>query len=91
MQIWDATNGRLGFINRNPSFSMNTVAWSPDSRRIASGGNDKTVQVWDAITRNSLCTYLGHHGYVIAVTWSPDGTRLASAGVDHTVQVWQTL
>src|SRR5437588_4703140 len=91
MQIWDATNGRLGFINRNPSFSMNTVAWSTDSRRIASGGNDKTVQVWDAITRNSLCTYLGHRGYVIAVTWSPDGTRLASAGVDHTVQVWQTL
>ena len=91
MQIWDATNGRLGFINRNPSFSMNTVAWSPDGRRIASGGNDKTVQIWDAITRNSLCTYLGHHGYVITVAWSPDGTRLASAGVDHSVQVWQPL
>src|SRR5947209_3575118 len=42
MQVWDATNGRLSFINRNPSFSMNTVSWSPDSRRIASGSNDKT-------------------------------------------------
>src|SRR5256884_1144286 len=91
MQIWDATNGRLGFINRNPSFSMNTVAWSPDIRRIASGGKVKTVKVWETITRNSLCTYLGHHGYVITVAWSPDGTRLASAGVDHSVQVWQPL
>src|SRR5260221_1137270 len=25
-----------------------TVAWSPDGKRIASGGNDSTAQVWNA-------------------------------------------
>src|SRR5947209_14800076 len=27
-----------------------TVAWSPDGTRLASGGNDSTVQVWEART-----------------------------------------
>ena len=26
------------------------LSWSPDSKRIASGSLDKTVQVWDAMT-----------------------------------------
>jgi WD40 repeat protein len=28
---------------------VNTIAWSPDGIRIASGGDDKTVQVWQAL------------------------------------------
>src|SRR5579872_7164939 len=34
--------------------------WSPDSARIASGSQDKTVQIWDALTGNNPITYRGH-------------------------------
>src|SRR6266567_8972805 len=64
------------------------VAWSPDGTRIASGGNDSTVQIWSAATGHRLVTYPGHLGTVYAVAWSPDGTRIASASDDATVQVW---
>ena len=63
------------------------VAWSPDSRRIASGGNDSTVQVWDAASGHRLLTYMGHAAAVREVAWSPDGARIASASQDGTVQV----
>src|SRR6266566_131167 len=65
------------------------VAWSPDGRRIATGGNDSTVQVWDARTGHLSVAYSGHTGTVYAVAWSPDGKRIASGSDDNTVQVWE--
>ena len=64
------------------------VAWSPDGKLIASGGDDSTVQVWDAITGHLLTKYSGHTGTVYAVAWSPDGRRIVSGSDDSTVQVW---
>ena len=69
---------------------VNSVAWSPDGKRIASGARDDTVQVWDATTGGNEYTYSGHSGSVNSVAWSPDGKRIASGAWDKTVQVWDT-
>ena len=55
------------------------LAWSPDDRRIASGGNDSTVQVWDARSGHLLLKYSGHTGTVYTVAWSPDGRRCCAS------------
>jgi serine/threonine protein kinase len=84
-QIRDA---HLFYTYRGHSSRMNAVAWSPDGKRIASGGLDKTVQVWNAATGGNVLTYAGHSYTVFAVAWSPDGKRIASGGLDKAVQVW---
>ncbi len=67
---------------------VNSAAWSPDGKRIASASGDGTVQVWDATTGGHVLTYRGHASDVLAVAWSPDGRTIASGGLDATVQLW---
>ena len=79
------------YTYRGHSGAVYAVAWSPDGKRIASGGNDGTIQVWDAVDGGHAFTYRGHADVVEAVAWSPDGKRIASGSRDQTVQVWDAV
>jgi WD40 repeat protein len=68
--------------------AVDAAAWSPDGRRIASGSDDQTVQIWDAVDGRNVYIYRGHFFPVWQVAWSPDGRRIASGSLDGTVQVF---
>jgi len=65
-----------------------SVAFSPDSRVLATAGEDQTVQLWDAATGTQRRVLRGHQGLVRSVVFSPDGKTLASASFDRTVRLW---
>jgi WD40 repeat protein len=62
-----------------PTAPCDAVAWSPDGKRIASGGQDRIVRIWDAATGQQLFALPGHAQTISAVTFSRDGKRLVSA------------
>jgi WD40 repeat protein len=69
---------------------INSVAFSPDGRRIASGSWDCTVRVWNAHSGAEIACLRGHEEQVASVAFSPDGRRIASGSNDKTVRVWDT-
>jgi WD40 repeat protein len=69
-------------------WEVRSVAFSPDGTRLASGGNDRMVKIWDAQTGQEMLTLKGHTSAVLKVAFSPDGNLLASASEDGTVKIW---
>ena len=64
------------------------MGWSPDGTRLATGGDDGVVRVWDPVAGVPVVILAGHDESVDAVGWSPDGTRLATGGDGGVVRVW---
>jgi WD40 repeat protein/uncharacterized caspase-like protein len=98
---WDAESGEIlrtlpdhanaedalnGAIRRTRV--VRAIALSPDGRRIVSGGDDKTIKVWDAESGAVLRTLTGHADWVYAIAVSPDGRRIVSGGADKTIKIW---
>lgn len=58
---------------------IRSVAFSPDSRLIASGDANGGLSLWDARTGTLVRTLEGHVGEVDLLAFSPDGQVLASS------------
>jgi WD40 repeat protein/transcriptional regulator with XRE-family HTH domain/ABC-type dipeptide/oligopeptide/nickel transport system ATPase component len=57
VKIWDVLSGKDLYTYPGHIGQVNNIAWSPDSRRIASVGEDGSIQVWDATTGNNVNAY----------------------------------
>jgi WD40 repeat protein/serine/threonine protein kinase len=91
LHIWDSrTFKELSF----PSLKMpgiEDIAFSPDGRAIVAGGDDFTVQVWDATTGQPRFSPPAQHiGIITSTRISPDGRRFATGGNDAVARLWST-
>jgi eukaryotic-like serine/threonine-protein kinase len=64
------------------------IAFSPDSRRLATASFDRTVKLWDMQTGQDVFTLLGHTAGAVSVAFSPDGNQIVTGGIDFTARVW---
>ncbi|MFK5894519.1 MAG: WD40 repeat domain-containing protein [Pseudomonadota bacterium] len=72
------------------SNAVYALAFSPDGHFLISGGQDKTVKIWDTKSWELKRVLQGHASNVETVIFSPDNQSLASGGTDGQIFLWQT-
>ena len=83
---------RLGFsrfISTKHTNLINTLAFSPDGKILASGSTDKTICLHDINTGELLHRFEGHEDSITALTYHPiGGILLVSGSKDGTIRIW---
>ena len=69
---------------------VSCVAYSPDSKLIATGSYDGTIRLWDATTGTHQTTLALAVGGVRTLAYSPDGNTIVCGGGNGHVQLWDT-
>jgi WD40 repeat protein len=67
---------------------VNSLAFSPDGKTLASGSDDNTVKPWSIPDGVLKATLTGHEAPVTSVAFSRNGKWLASGSSDNTVKLW---
>lgn len=67
---------------------INSVAWSPDGTRVATGSDDSTASIWDPDTGREVVRLENQRSFVLGVAWSNDNARLATTSLDGSARLW---
>lgn len=89
-----AGGGRYGTLGRCEA-AVRSVSFSPRGSRLASGGNDGALRLWDTSTGEVIVLgqcLPGQTGlaYISSVSFAPDGDAVASASNDGAIRLWRT-
>jgi WD40 repeat protein len=88
LRLWKVPSGEpVANLPGNAGW-LRAVAFSPDSTRLAVGGNEGVVRVYEWPGGRPVRTLEGPTSSIRAVAFAPDGTRLAAGGNDGDVRTW---
>lgn len=94
IKLWDVTAWKELPAPPGHTERCNSLAFTPDSKKLVSGGQDHLVTAWDVASAKEVRTFRGHSEPVLAIAISHDGKRLASGGgefvlgKDTNVRIW---
>jgi WD40 repeat protein len=96
IRLWEAATGKTvlvlpghqGGVGR-PYFlaGVNCLAFSADGKTLVSGGEDRSIRLWDVGSGKQVSQFLGHEEGVRKVSLAPCDTWLAS-GDGHDIRFW---
>jgi WD40 repeat protein len=92
-RVWDAETGTVLHTLVGHTGLVHSVAWSPNSSRLVTGGSDGTTKVWKIGPEGvrELWSFSAQESKsgVVGVAFSPDGSRVMAGDADMSaLKVW---
>jgi WD40 repeat protein len=90
-RLWSVEPGESSKRVRDLAESQDAVfavAFSPDSKKLATAGADRIIRVYETESGKLLAQIEDHADWIFDIAFSPDGKRLASASRDKTCKVF---
>jgi len=90
VSILDGTTGKEVGQLKGHTAAVTGVAFSPDSKLVATGSLDGTVKLWEIAAGKESATLKGHTDWVSSVAYSPNGEMVLSGSYDGTARLWHS-
>jgi WD40 repeat protein len=89
IQVWDISNGKCIQDLSGHRDWVTHIAFSPDSKLIASGSKDQTIRLWEVEGGERIRVSNTSDGSISRLAVSPDRILLAAA-VNNDMRLWRT-
>ena len=86
MRLWDPASGQEQATLTGHTGSVRGVAFAPDDRLLASGGEDQAIKLWNVDSHELAGTLTGHTDMVSAVAFARQ--TLVSTSWDQRILTW---
>jgi serine/threonine protein kinase len=90
VRVWDSrTNDLIRTLAGDPEQPFQSVEFSPTDARLATGGKDGFVRLWEPLAGERMVREMRHGPRIRRVRFSPDGRRVLSVGNKGAVRLWE--
>jgi WD40 repeat protein len=91
INLWDIGARKLVHTLDGHTDTINSVTFTRDGKRLASGSDDMSIRIWDAFNGTEIQKLDGHFGAVTEVALDPTQQQLVSGSGDMTIKIWDLV